>query len=176
MKLDNTGGIAITGTVSVGTGTIDIVAHSPILVANGATVTAGGNITLAATNQTSAGNMFINGLVQSTGGNVTMLAANDFTQNGQVTALGGITALAGGTITFGPLAISAGNPVSYKANGVPVLNPPGSLGELLARNNGTGSFINSFLNKFEEALEAKAESNDGKKNKAELVVEGETCR
>jgi hypothetical protein len=86
--------------------------------------------------------------------------------------------VAGGTISFGPLAISAGNPVSYTADGVPVLNPPASLGELLARNNGTGSFINDFLDKFEDALEAKAETanSNGKKNKGELVVEGETCR
>ena len=58
------------GSGSVSTGTIDLLAHSPILVAGGATVTAGGNITLAATNQTSAGNMTLNGNVSSGNGSV----------------------------------------------------------------------------------------------------------
>ena len=82
-------------------------------------------------------------------------------------------------MTFGPLAISRGNPVNYRANGTSVLPPPGSLSELLARSNGTGSFINTFLNRFEDELESRqVAKNDtpGKKKKDDITVEGETCR
>lgn len=178
IKVNNTGGVVTKGKILAPNGNILIVANSPLTVLADSLVAAGGNVDLIATNQTSSGNMLINGQVIS-GGNINLGAASNFTQNGQLAATGGINAIAGGTMNFGPLAISSGSPVNYRANGASVTPPPGSLGELLARSNGTGSFINTFLNKFEEELESQqVAKNDtpGKKRKDDITVEGESCR
>ena len=178
IKVNNTGGVVTKGKILAPNGNILIVANSPLTVQADSLVAASGNVDLIATNQTSSGDMLINGLVTS-GSNINLGAANNLTQNGQLVAAGGINAFAGGAMTFGPLAISSGNPVNYRANGASVLPPPGSLSELLARSNGTGSFINTFLNKFEEELESQqVAKNDtpGKKKKDDITVEGETCR
>ena len=178
IKVNNTGGVVTRGKILAPNGNILVVANSPLTVLADSQIAASGNVDLIATNQTSSGDMLINGQVTS-GGNINLGAANNLTQNGQLVAVGGINAFAGGAMSFGPLAISRGNPVNYRANGTSVLPPPGSLIELLARSNGTGSFINTFLNRFEDELESRqVAKNDtpGKKKKDDITVEGETCR
>ncbi len=178
IKVINTGGVFTSGPLLAPHGKVVMVTNSPMVIGNDG-ITASGNIDLLATNQTSPGNMLINGNLTSTEGSINLGAANNLVQNSTLHAAGAIRAVAGGSIIFGPLAISSGNPVIYIAGGVPVLSPPSSLAELLARNNGVGAFVNEFLDKFEDALAAREDKDKDalrKKDRGELVVEGETCR
>lgn len=118
--------------------------------------------------------MVINGNITSSAGAVTLDAAGDMTQNGTVNGALGVSAKAGGSMLFGPLASTLGSPLSYRANGA-MVSPPGS-------GSSTLNFLDVFLDKFEEALVAQnSDSTDPlnkKKNrdKDTLVVEGETCK
>ncbi len=178
VKVVNTGGIFTSGPVRAPHGMVKMIANSPLVVgADG--IYASGDIDLAATNLTSGGNMLINGNLISTDGAIRLFAANNFRQNGDLLAALGITVDAGGQMSFGPLAISHSNPVRYFVNGSPVLAPPGSLGELIARNGSSTNLIIDFLSKFEDAIDAQAAKQndpDHKNRKGDLVVEGETCR
>jgi hypothetical protein len=127
--------------------------------------------------------MLINGNLISTGGAISLDAASNLTQNASLSAAGAITAQAGGVISFGPVAISSGSPVSYRGAAGAVANPPATLSELIARNSGGGTgggVLDEFLSKFEEALDARQSKSDDetlkKKKQGDVVVEGETCR
>ena len=182
IKVTNTGGIRTIGLVAAPQGKVKLTANSPITIGPDGII-ALGDIELIATNLTSAGNMLINGNLVSTGGAISLDAANNLTQNASLSAAGAITAQAGGAVSFGPLAISSGNPIQYVGGAGTVANPPATLGELIARNSGSGTggtTINEFLSRFEEALDARQNKSDDetlkKKKQGDVVVEGETCR
>ena len=183
IKVTNTGGVVTRqGPILAPAGSVKITANSPITIgAEG--ITAFGSIELNATNLTSAGNMLINGNLISTGGAISLDAANNLTQNASLSAAGAITAQAGGEISFGPVAISSGSPVSYRAAAGAVANPPATISELISRKNGGGTgggVLEEFLSKFEEALDIQQSKSDDetlkKKKQGDVVVEGETCR
>ena len=178
IRVTNTGGIFTSGRVRAPNGTIRMIANSPLVVGSDG-IYASGDIDLAATNLTSAGNMLINGDLISTDGSISLFAGNNFRQNGILLAALGITVNANGSLSYGPLALSHGNPVSYRLNGVSTLAPPSTFAELIARNSAGNNLIIDFLNKFEDAIEARAAKTDDPKdarNRGDLVVEGETCR
>ncbi|MES2584418.1 MAG: filamentous hemagglutinin N-terminal domain-containing protein [Pseudomonadota bacterium] len=127
IAVSNTGGITTVGTVAAPSGKVSITANSPLTIGAGG-VLAGGDIELAATNLTSAGDMVLNGSVSSTSGAVKLAAANNLTQNGAVFGALGVTASAGGTFSIGPSATSGVTPVNYSVAGQPVAAPPISVG------------------------------------------------
>jgi hypothetical protein len=123
-----------------------------------------------------------------------MTAANNFSQNSAVNAFMGVSASAGGAMSFGVSATTVGSPVSYMAAGVNVTPPPSSLAPLSAV---TVAYMASFLDQFAAALLAQdfidvtpamvdpgiaSGASPGpdplaqyKKNKDAVVVEGLTC-
>ena len=171
--INNTGGITTSGAVLAPKGSVKMKANSPLTIGLDG-ITTSGNIDLVATNLTSPGNMIINGNLTSSAGAISLDAAGNMLQNGTVNGALGVNATAGGTMLFGPLASTLGNPVNYRANGVSV-GSPGS-GSLIV------NFLDVFLDKFEDALiaqnEDKTDPLNKKKNKDKdaLVVEGETCK
>jgi hypothetical protein len=182
LVLSNIGGISTSGAVVARSGDVTMMANSPLTI-GAAGIQASGNISLTATNLTSAGNMAILGNLTSTGGSITLNAANNFVQNSAVTAALGVSASAGGGMTFGPLATTVGSPVSYTVIGVPVTPPPQSLSTGASNQP---NLVSEFLQQFEEALvsqdlqlEPGSEDKDKKKEKEKatgsVVVEAPTC-
>lgn len=173
ITVDNIGGVT-TRTI-VGNGNVSFTANSPLTIGDGG-ITATGNVALTATNLTSSGNLTINGDVVSTGGSIALAAASDFVQNSTVNAAGGVTATAGGTMTFGPSAKTVGSPLSYSdAKGAlpaPGQTPVGSA---------PIDFVSTFMSKFEDALIAQNSATGDptdptKKKEADgVVVEGQSC-
>jgi hypothetical protein len=187
---NNTGGISTSGAVVASNGGVSITANSPLTVGT-AGISATGNITLTATNLTSSGNLLLNGPISSSAGAVSMTAASSFTQNSAVTALMGVSASAGvAPMTFGASATTVGSPVSYTAAGISSTPPPNPLALPV-------DYMTSFLDQFAAALvaqdfievsPAKTGANVAaqpdtladplaryKKNKDDVVVEGQTC-
>ncbi len=124
IKVINTGGISTTVLVSALDGSVSLTANSPLTIGE-LGIQAGGDISLIATNLTSAGNITLNGPIESVSGGVAVSAASNLTQNSSILAPLGVRAAAGGTMTFGPLATSGYQPVSYSVSGQPV-SPPRS--------------------------------------------------
>jgi hypothetical protein len=180
-NIDSFGGVVTKGQVKT-SGAISITSNSPLTVGDLGLV-AGGDITLIATNLTSAGNITLNGNITSASGAVAITAASDLIQNSTVTAALGLTTTAAGTVTFGPNAKSNGNPVKYAANGV-VLYPPG-VGpgtQSAVAASAQVDFVATFLDKFEQAITAQStlpqtpqEKSDKEKKETGLAVEGQSC-
>lgn len=171
VKVLNFGGITSNGAINAA-GAVTLTANSPLTI--NAPINATGNIALVATNQTSEGNIVINGQVKSSGGSIAVAAASNYTQNGIISAAQGVTATAGGSMTFGPDALTTGHPVNFDANGTVVV-PPGAAPT-------TGStptdFVATFLSNFQDAVSGQNSSSsdpDGKKKDKDVVVEGQTC-
>jgi len=192
----NTGGISTLGLVSAPKGSVSMTANSPLTVGS-AGILASGDITLVASNLTSNGNMLLNGPVVSSAGAVALNAANTYTQNSAVSAALGVAASAGvGPMVFGPSATTVGSPVSYQAAGAAVTPPP----SLVAPPATTAVAIVSALDQIAAVMVAQdfvgaaapldasqpgagepaTEQADPlaahKKDKDEVVVEGQTCK
>ena len=175
ITLYNTGGVSTSGLVQATGGSVTGITNSPLTV-GAAGILASGDITLTATNLTSAGNMTLNGPLDSSAGGITLAAANNFVQNSSLTAALAINVSAGGTMTFGPFAMSTGHPVNYFVGGVP-LAPPWIVSTLGAATN---DFVASFASQFQDALASQAfDSGDPlgqrKRDKDGIVVEGQLC-
>lgn len=172
ITINNIGGITTVGAVKTTTGSITGVANSPLTIGAGG-VSASGNITLTATNLTSSGNLTLDGPVSSSGGSVALAAASNYVQNSNVSAAQGVSATAGGEMTFGPQALTSGNPVSYSANGVTVIAP----GTNTSQGSAPVDFVATFMSKFEDAVAAQTSTADpdDKKKEKDVVVEGQSC-
>ena len=175
VTLVNTGGISTSGPVVANGGAVSMTANSPLTVGTGG-ITATGNIDLLASNLTSAGNLTLNGNLVSSAGAINMTAANNFVQNSSVSAALGLTVNAAGSVSFGPLAQSSGNPVNYWLNGVAVAAPTGwpSTGGVPA------DFVATFLTQFEAAIELIAVSGTDPLapvwiDRRLIAVEGDIC-
>ena len=145
-------------------------------------VSAGGAISLSASNLTSAGNLTLNGPVTS-GDKVTLDAGNNLVQNSAVLGAKGVTATVGGAISYGPFATSNNAPISYSAGGVSIAAPPSEL--LSGTPAAQTDVLVTFLDQFEKARDAQqtglagATPDDGRKKKVgadAIVTEGEICR
>jgi hypothetical protein len=174
LVLDNTGAVTTNGVITVHTGGLDATAHSPITVNN--TITADGGIKLTALNPEPSSNITINGNLSSSAGGISVAAYNSFIQNANLKAALAIDVKAS-AVTFGPSALSIGNPVSYAVNGAPYL-PPWIASTV---SGGANDFVATFLDKFQAAMDAQVASIDDplgakKRSKEGLVVEGETCK
>jgi filamentous hemagglutinin family protein len=171
ITVNNIGGVT-TRTI-VGNGNVSFTANSPLTIGDGG-ITATGNVALTATNLTSSGNLTINGDVVSTGGGIALAAASDFVQNSTVNAAGGVTATAGGTMSFGPSAKSIGSPLSYSDAKGPIPAP----GQV-PQGSAPIDFVSTFMSKFEGALLAQNGPSDDpaeeKKKDKDVVVEGQSC-
>jgi filamentous hemagglutinin family protein len=119
----NTGGVVSRVKISTPLGSTTVLTNSPLTI-EGEGVLAKGDIRLTATNLTSAGDMLLDAPVISSAGSVTLTAANNLTQNAPVFGALGVTATAGGTLTYGPLATAGNSPVQYFVKGVQVRPPP----------------------------------------------------
>ena len=177
ITLVDTGGISTSGLVQANAGAVTMTANSPLTIGSSG-ISANNNITLTATNLTSSGNMTLNGPLTSFAGGITLNAANNFVQNSSLTAALAINVSAGGTMTFGPFAISTGNPVNYYINGQP-LAPPWLAAAFGAT---TGDFVVSFISEFQDSLEALLVDYSYsdplaqyRTNKISIVVEGNLC-
>jgi hypothetical protein len=187
ISLINTGGISTSGAVAALHGNVSMTANSPLTI-GAAGVTASGDIVLTANGLTSPGDLTLNGNLSSSAGGISLNAANNFVQNGLVMAALGVTANAGGRMTFGTSAHTVGNPVNYTANGSAVSSPGGLIqptptSEALPEQVAAAvvaDLVVTFSSKFEEAMIAQ-ESASGdplkpkKKVKDAVVVEGEIC-
>lgn len=152
--LNNTGGVSTSGAVVASKGTVGITANSPLTI-GAPGITAQGAINLSATNLTSAGNMTINGPINSTAGAVNMSAASNFTQNSAVSAFAGVSASAGGSMSFGALATTIGSPVSYTAAGIFTQPPPTSINAASAASTALATAttdVMNFSNTFTDTL------------------------
>jgi hypothetical protein len=188
VRVINTGGVSTSGKLVATQGDLAITANSPLTV-GAAGIFASGDITLNATNLTSSGNMTLDGDITSGAGGILLMAGNNFVQNSTLTAALGIDALVQGSMSFGPLATSTGNPVRYVLNGQSVAPPrsltppvtePGPEPETIIKANTPTDFVVAFTTQFEEAIaEQEAGSVDPlkprKKDKEAVIVEGETC-
>ena len=171
VTVNNFGGIHSVAAI-VANGSVALTANSPLTI--DAPINATGNIDLVATNKTSAGNITINGPVNSSGGSVAMAAAGNYVQNSAVSAALGVSATSGGTMSFGPGAVTTGHPVNFDAAGSVVI-PPGSTPTV---GSTPTDFVASFMSNFENTLVAQnsstADPGDKKKDK-DVVVEGQSC-
>ncbi len=123
ITITNTGGLTSKGKISAENGAVTLTTNSPLTI-EGEGVLAKGNVVLTATNLTSAGDMLLDAPIVSTEGSVNLDAANNFTQNDAVFGALGVTARAGGTLTYGPRATAANEPVNYFRGNIRVLPPP----------------------------------------------------
>jgi filamentous hemagglutinin family protein len=161
--LSNTGGISTSGPVVARGGKITGVANSPLTIGPDG-VSADGDISLIATNLTSAGNITLNGPVVSSGGAIAVTAAANLTQNSTVSAALGVTAQVGGTTVFGPAASTVGSPVSYANSGVPTSVPEAPKTVVqeqfiqLTQSRVTVDLVETFSAKFEQAVAAQEEA------------------
>ena len=147
VTLINTGGINTSGLIHVPQGDLAITANSPLRIGNDG-LSAGGNVTLVATNITGPGNILIDGPIAA-GGAVTMKAGNNLTQNAAIFGADGVTATANGAFSYGPLAFTSRAPVSYSVNGERV-RPPINPVEARTRTNSPDAVI-AFLDQFGRA-------------------------
>jgi hypothetical protein len=170
----NTGGVTTSGPVralSVSISpppSVSIAANSPLTIGS-AGVEASGDITLTATNLTSAGNLTLDGPVRSDT-RVAIVAANNLLQNSAVFGARGVAASAGGTITLGPLASTDGSPVTYRVAGA-LVTPPIALlppaPERLPADSPSQQevmkqvdVIVTFLDRFEKTVEKQQTASD----------------
>jgi hypothetical protein len=119
-----------------------------------------------------------------------MTAASSYTQNSAVTAKRGVSVSAGlAPLNLGASATTVGNPVSYTAAGVSAVPPPTSL---VPPGATPADFMTTFVDQFAAAQAARSfiglslagldpNSADDpliqyKKNKDDIVVEGQTCK
>lgn len=179
IRVDNTGRTVTVGAIKALHGTAKLGANSPLTIGPGG-VTASGNIGLSASNRTSAGDLTLEGDVVSTRGAIVIDAGHDLVQNRRVSGALGVTATAGGTIVFGPLASTSYPPVFYAAGGQTLTPPP----EPEARGR-PADFVVAFLDRFDRAVEsqhrrgADAEPDPQRRRGTDadgVVTEGETCR
>ena len=177
LSIDNTGGISNSVAIKVDGGTVDIKSHSPITIGN--TVTASGNITLAALTPDGTSNITLNGAMTSTAGGISIQAYNNFIQNSNLSAALAIdVSTIAGSLTFGPGAYSIGNPVTYTVNGAPYM-PPWIASTL---SGGATDFVVAFLDQFQAVLDAQqaAPIDDPlglmQSSQEGIVVEGEICK
>ena len=179
IELNNTGGVSLNGRVVARGGRVKGVANSPLTVGPDG-VTADGDIVLIATNLTSAGNVTLNGPVESTGGSVAVTAASNLTQNSSILAALGVSASAGGTMTFGPLATSGYQPVSYSAGNQPVSppRPPASdnaaTDQVVALMQGVAGLGTDPKHNLIDTL--LSDDKDRDLSKELIVSEGQICR
>ena len=169
------------------TGKVDITANSPLTVGSPG-IQAGGDITLVASNLTSAGDMTLEGPISSTAGSIVLDAGRDLTQNSSVFAALGVSASAGGTLRYGPLATSNNSPIVYRQGGTSVDPPPSSLGAstpILQETAKQVDVLVTFLDLFEKAVdeqqgaadeETNADGTRKKKDTEAIVTEGEVCK
>jgi hypothetical protein len=177
LSVENTGSVSNSGVINVDGGNFEIKSHSPITVGN--TVTASGNITLAAVTQDGTSNITLNGSMTSTAGGISIQAYNNFIQNSRLSAALGIDVKTiFGSLTFGPGAYSVGNPVTYSVNGVSYM-PPWIASTL---SGGATDFVVAFLDQFQAVLDAQqvASIDDPlgllQRGQEGIVVEGEICK
>ena len=126
-------------------------------------------------------NLTLNGPVSSQG-KVNLSAGNNLFQNSAIFGLNGVSANAGGSMLFGPLATANNTPVSYTLNGVTVNPPPTEVGG----GSQTSTQVNvllTFLDQFEKALtdrlgQSPTNPDGSKKRKsgAGLVTDAEVCK
>ena len=175
VRLVNTGALDVRG-VSVAAGTVDIQTHSPLSV--NSSVTASGNITLAALTPDGTSNITINAPVTSTAGGISIQAYNNFIQNSGLNAALGIdVSTIAGSMLFGPGAFSVGNPVSYSVNGVAYM-PPWIASSV---SGGANDFVVTFLDQFLAVLDTPLGAMDDPlglrlRGQEGVVVEGEICK
>ncbi len=180
--ITNVGKVDLVGLVNAPNGSVSVTANSPLRVGPEG-ISAGGDVTLVATNLTSAGDIVIDGPIVS-GGGVTMLAANTLTQNSVIFGANGVRASAAGGFTYGPLAVSGRSPVVYSSGGVAV-RAPLSGAEAKAEGVLTQDSIVTFLDLLGRAQRRQLDdsistNSDGtlnrKKDREGIVAEGEICR
>ena len=177
LSVENTGSVSNSGVIKVDGGNFEIKSHSPITVGN--TVTASGNIVLAALTPDGTSNITLNGSMTSTGGGISIQAYNNFIQNSRLSAALGIdVSTIAGSLTFGPGAYSVGNPVTYMVNGASYM-PPWIASTL---SGGATDFVVAFLDQFQAVLDAQqlASIDDPlgllQRGQEGIVVEGEICK
>lgn len=107
--VDNVGGIEVTGAVNT-SGGLNLTAHSPITIRNGASLTAGGNINLTAVSSSLTSLLdvlSIAGGVSSSTGNINLLGGSSvsFASTANVlSSLGNVSA----SSAYGPVAVTNG--------------------------------------------------------------------
>ncbi|MEY4268212.1 MAG: hypothetical protein RIS90_2747, partial [Pseudomonadota bacterium] len=151
VTVNNIGGINTSGAVAAPSGAVSLTANSPLTVGT-AGVQALGDISLTATNLTSAGNLTLSGAVVSTSGSVNLSAANNLVQNSAISAAQAINVRAGsGTLSFGASATSDAKSISYLLNGLAAAAPP-RLNNPVPDSVAPTNFVTAFLDVFDQAL------------------------
>ncbi len=96
-------GIATNGGIKSATGSVTIVANSPLTIGSGGVDAATGIVLTAGDNNAAEDNLTINGQLNSTNGNVTLLAGNDMAINANVVTSGSTSFTAvRGVISYAP--------------------------------------------------------------------------
>ncbi len=179
IRVENTGQVTTRGPISAPEGMATVHANSPLTIGVGG-VSAGGDVSLAASNKTSPGDLTLDGDVVSTQGAISLVAGRDLLQNSRVSGAHGVTASAGRSMVYGPFATTAFRPVEYSVDGSRVDPPrePPTQGQPV-------DFVLAFLDRFEHAVQAQQRRADDsgpdprrrRENEQNgVVTEGETCR
>jgi hypothetical protein len=136
ISVDNTGAVVTTGLISAPSGSVSIVAHSPLTI-GAAGVMAGGSVILSAGQTADPGDsLVLNGPVASTGGgSIVLYAGDDLLQNANVSTNGGsITA----TSEDGSITMAAGTTTSSGGGSISYAAPSGDI-KLSSLDAGTGA-------------------------------------
>lgn len=186
VSITNTGGVVTTGEIKSVGGDVWVQAHSPITIGT-AGVSATGSISLLAQTADSSSNVTLNGPLKAVGGGVTIAAHNNVVQNSAISASTNVAVSTGvGTVTLGATATTDAPVVNYSAAGGAVAAPVStntSSTSNTARSTQAGNIVNTFLEKFEAAVQEEEQdaaqavaSNDGKDEKKKKKQEGEETR
>ncbi len=109
-------------------------------------------------------------------------AGNNLVQNSAIFGANGVSATAGGRMTFGLFATANNTPISYSVNGVTVNAPPTTEGGGTQATAQIGVLL-TFLDQFEKALDDQLGQTltpldgDGKrKSESAIVTDAEVCK
>ena len=178
--VDNVGGIVVAGAVSA-SNDLTLQAHSPITINSGASVTAGGNLTLTAfsSSVTSLTDLItIAGLVSSTGGNIALIGGSGitFAATANVSApMGSLVA----TSPYGPVTVAPGaflfavdgiTLTSFAANSPTTVTPSPSLD-----NSQVVTVFDSNFNRASDALPGESDE-DRQRRLQQTAASGENHR
>ncbi len=145
ISIDNTGAVSTTGAVSAPSGTVSILAHSPLNI-GAAGVSAAGSIALTADATAGSGDtLTLTGPISSTGsgGSIALFAGDDLVQNANVTTNGGAVSALSQTgnisMALGTTTSSGGGSIDYAASsGDVVLTSLNAGSGAIALNAGKG--------------------------------------
>jgi hypothetical protein len=165
IRIDNTGAVTTNPLIRSSSGSVSIIAHSPLTIGSGG-IEAGGGINLAAGASTGSGdNLLLNGNIASTGGgNVVLFAGDNLSQNANISSQGGNISLEAitGSITIAPTAttVSPGGRISLAALAGTINGPIPAGATVIQADAGAPSVVTQAVNEINDASDSLFDTGD----------------